>query len=266
MRMRIIFTEEQEKFIISEHLSGKSPRKIGKIFHVGFETIKNVLVKNNSYVNRAKDCFKRKYHLNKHFFDKINTEKKAYWLGFIAADGCVIDKKHQLSICLHNRDKSTLERFKKHIKCNHPITDAGQNCLRVIITSRHFFEKLGLLGIVPRKTFILEFPKINSEFIPHFIRGYFDGDGCWYIAKKNYNSVEFSITSNATFLEQMQIILMDKCNLSKTKLKSKKGTEAKTLTYMGNIQCSRIYNYLYQNAKVFMKRKKNKVKKLLDRN
>lgn len=35
----------------------------------------------------------RKYSVNEIFFEVINTEEKAYWLGFIFADGCVLDRK-----------------------------------------------------------------------------------------------------------------------------------------------------------------------------
>ena len=34
----------------------------------------------------------RKYNVNHDFFESINTEERAYWLGFISADGCISER------------------------------------------------------------------------------------------------------------------------------------------------------------------------------
>jgi hypothetical protein len=49
------------------------------------------------------------------------------------------------------------------------------------ISKKEFVEHLIDKGCVPHKSLILQFPssnKLPSHLIKHFIRGYFDGDGC----------------------------------------------------------------------------------------
>jgi len=48
---------------------------------------------------------------NRHIFDKINTPEKAYWLGFIVADGYLNVERRMLRIKLGNKDKHHLEKF-----------------------------------------------------------------------------------------------------------------------------------------------------------
>jgi hypothetical protein len=75
----------------------------------------NLLIKTSKTTKKELFC-------DYHFFDKINTEEKAYWLGFIAADGCVTDKGC-LQILLSRKDRDHLELFKKHINGEHPVRD-----------------------------------------------------------------------------------------------------------------------------------------------
>lgn len=35
----------------------------------------------------------RYYYFNENFFEKINNELSAYWLGFLYADGCILTPK-----------------------------------------------------------------------------------------------------------------------------------------------------------------------------
>ena len=53
---------------------------------------------------------------NRHIFDEINSPEKAYWLGFIVADGYLNDDKNMLRIKLGNKDKSHLEKFIKFLE------------------------------------------------------------------------------------------------------------------------------------------------------
>lgn len=65
---------------------------------------------------------RRHYDIDENFFEEINTEEKAYWLGFILADGCLKKNSNQLSINLSIKDFNHLEKFKKNLKSDKPIT------------------------------------------------------------------------------------------------------------------------------------------------
>ncbi|MBX0330618.1 hypothetical protein K2Z83_23450 [Oscillochloris sp. ZM17-4] len=114
------------------------------------------------------------------YFKVIDSEEKAYWLGFIAADGCVYigGRQHTLSIALQRRDRHWLERFRDIIAPCAKITDnAGPNSSALSIGSQELIHDLITLGITPRKSLTLEWPRVPEPFEMPFLLGYFDGDG-----------------------------------------------------------------------------------------
>ncbi len=250
--------------IISLHKKGFSPRKIAPLYNVEYKAIYRLLKRKNEYINRAKNTFVRKYHCDNNYFNDIKTEHQAYWLGMIAADGCVMTKnRNVLSITLHDNDSNILPLFLNDLNSNYPIHyDKRDKCCRVSIESKQIVNDLAIYNVKPRKTFSFRFPiKLNKKLYNHFIRGYFDGDGCVYISKAK--QIEYSITSNKEFLEELQNILMLECDINKTKLKKYKRTAIKTLVYYGNKQAKRIYDYMYKDATIFFPRKKDKFDSVL---
>lgn len=128
------------------------------------------------------------------FFDKIDTEEKAYWLGFIYANG-YLDNRNGIGIELDVKDKEHLEKFRKsiqaelNVKVYHKNSTYGPqtNC-RFSLSSKHMHTIL--LGYYKsiHKTFEGEFPKIDKKLERHLIRGFFDGDGTIsFSQKKDYS-------------------------------------------------------------------------------
>ena len=106
-------------------------------------------------------------------------------------------------------------------------------------------------GVIPNKTKCLVFPKLEQEYIRHFIRGYFDGDGSWYIHR---NQLTFSLCSSGyDFLCHVRKILDDALGVGLNKLSSGEG--AYHLGYMGNIKSKKLFNYMYEGASVWLERK-----------
>ena len=128
------------------------------------------------------------YLLNENYFKIIDTDDKAYFLGFICADGCIYKRNnHQgmLSISIKDIDIEILNNFKKFLETEKPISITNQSEKTVMatlqITSNIIVEDLQRIGVGVRKTFDLSIKDIcnNIPFylIPSFILGYFDGDG-----------------------------------------------------------------------------------------
>ncbi len=129
---------------------------------------------------RSKEA--KKLDLN--FFAVIDSPEKAYWMGFIAADGNI--KKDGYKVSLNSKDREVIEKFKTAIKSEHKISDYDIPDKRtgkiykghsIQICSKIFTEHLINQGITEHKSFNCYFPKIKENLIPHFIRGVFDGDG-----------------------------------------------------------------------------------------
>jgi hypothetical protein len=134
--------------------------------------------------------------LDEHYFDEIDTPNKAYILGFLYADGYNNEVNHTIVLTLHEKDKDILEKIRKELKCEKPLYHISsvnkhdgkpRELESLILASKHMSETIKKWGLVPNKTFTLEFPKFLSDnLVCHFIRGYFDGDGCAWIGA-NHN-------------------------------------------------------------------------------
>jgi hypothetical protein len=128
------------------------------------------------------------------YFKVIDSEEKAYWLGFIAADGCVYigGRQHTLSIQLQRRDRHWLEKFRDIIAPGATLTDnAGPHSTALTIGSQELVHDLLALGITPRKSNTLEWPKVPEIFVMPFLCGYFDGDGS-LVRRKGRKTEQYS--------------------------------------------------------------------------
>jgi len=239
---------------------------IAKIHNKSRSYIRNYLKINNCYEYRKYKS--RKYNFNENYFSKIDTEEKAYWLGFIAADGYIESNYRRLVISLQEKDKIHLEKLKNHIKSNFDLKYIIQknkfnknNTLTKEFYYRYNLElcsvilcnDLKKIGIFNNKSLILKFPNLSNKLIHHFIRGYVDGDGSWSFTK---NQCIFRVTSSLNFCIKLQNIFIKRCNVKKTKLLNE--GNAKTITYCGNKQCKRIRNFIYKDATIFLDRKRIK--------
>ena len=125
--------------------------------------------------------FMRKYNVNESIFETIDSENKAYWLGFIVADGNVCNRS--LSFEISNTDREHLFKFRDFMGSEHPIKYSRKDCSTISICSVKIRDDLAKYGVVPNKTLLTYTPEIDDILLPHFYRGVFDGDG-WITARK----------------------------------------------------------------------------------
>jgi hypothetical protein len=211
---------------------------------------------------------KRKLSVNDAYFESIDTPQKAYWLGFIAADGCVSSTKNAIVIALQQQDKCLLEQFKQDICFSGEVKDYNNkyNVSKIYITSKKMKEDLSKWGIVPRKTNILTWPDINQNFYPDFIRGYFDGDGSWSVrVRGNCKDCIFQIVSGAeTFLKHIETVLRLECGFEERNLCKMTNTNCYELKYSGNGKAMKLYDFLYRPNSFYLERKFNKVTNIIE--
>lgn len=130
----------------------------------------------------------RKLSLNTDYFKRIGPAQ-AYWLGFLAADGCVavlrgLNRPHpQFVLSAYSKDKDHLEKLKKAINAGHkivgPYRKSGGSACHLHMTSYDLCLSLERFGIIPRKSFVLRPPKLRPHLYRHWCRGIIDGDGCF---------------------------------------------------------------------------------------
>lgn len=162
-------------------------KKIGDLANCSSDTIEYWRKKFNIPRNIV---FNRKHHFNEKYFSVIDSEEKAYWLGFIMADGCieVSSNSHEsvrLAVILKNTDIHRLKKLAHSLEFNGQIFEKeivdkrGFSTTRceLKINSKMLCSDLLKYGIVPKKTGKELIPCLNDDLIRHFLRGFFDGDG-----------------------------------------------------------------------------------------
>lgn len=134
---------------------------------------------------RTKTRYKNSLPIDETFFETINTEEKAYFLGLLSADGFVDRNGRVFKINLQSRDEHILHDMKAAMKSGHPIKSRqtaggfpGSGSQKLLaISSKRMVSDLAKYGIVPGKSKTLTFPDLPAELERHFARGAFDGDG-----------------------------------------------------------------------------------------
>ena len=234
--------------------------------------------------------FCREYQIDENFFEIINTEEKAYILGFFYADGANCELNGELigiSFTQLEQDVDILEKIKTAMKADYNFYSCVQKTngkvkYKFSINSKKLSERLSELGASPRKSLTLKFPNKDifksEDLIRHFIRGYFDGDGCIWDGKpkrveiKNYrkpgetrikliHNVKFTFTGCYDFINTLQDYLVEKLDFKKTKLNFSKAKETKhvcTMEYSGRNQIKKLYDFMYKDATIFGIRKRLK--------
>ena len=204
----------------------------------------------------------RLYSFNDNFFEHIDNENKAYWLGMLIADGNISDfgrKSYTIRLLLKESDIYHIESFCKDIDLNKKVHIDKDNRGSITIHSKKMYMDLINLGITPKKTRHEYFPEIPEHLIHHFIRGFFDGDGTIYSRNQTDNrkralcAIGF-VCGNNIFMETLINILHEKCNVH-TSIHYKKDKdvyEYKTEAING---CKKIIEYMYKDATIFLKRK-----------
>lgn len=272
LRLRIgvvmnTFEEHEVKFI-ADNYNKVETSQIAKSLN---RTVKQI---NDKAYNMGlkRDLFRHEY--DEGYFEVIDSEEKAYWLGFLYADGCISQifnnktgalKGQSVDIGLSIEDKNHLEKFSRRISNSKEVVTRKislkgktfESC-RLQIYNKKICSDLIKLGCTPSKSLTIEFPSENivpKELVHHFVRGYFDGDGCVSSNHdKRFYIINFVGTKN--FLEKVSEYALENEGLSKTKI-TRKG-EAYQISWGGFHNLEKWYNLLYKDATVYLERKKSK--------
>ena len=216
------------------------------------------LGRRNTYTKQPKDS-KGKFlvgklkSLNEKCFDKWN-EQSAYFLGVLYADGNLMSNQPIIQLGVHYKDIKMLLKFKDFLQTNYAISKSRQ--MRIIkIRSQKLYNKLLGMGLSPRKSKTLTFPDcIPISETHHFIRGYFDGDGCItsYSTKYRKNKKRVIIIGTKEFLTSISHFIGVPYSLVK-----RTNNNCYALQYSGQYALC-FADYIYKNANIFLKRKQQK--------
>jgi hypothetical protein len=225
------------------------------------------------------------HSFDKNYFDQINSEEKAYWLGFIWCDGYILKRERKngmeytFKIALAEYDSSHLVKLKKSLSSSHPLRSEFSSSFNINSESvylrlhnQYFCKQLyHRYGLVPHRTNTRNLcDEIPHELAKHFIRGVLDADGSivkCYVQDK-HSKYEKNLKNNVNFstyeelLNYIQEYFYD-AGLINYKSKYRKRHEQRDgncmcLSYSGLKQVPKILDYLYGDAEVYLERKYEK--------
>ena len=226
------------------HNTEKTVRQILQEYEISKPVLYSILNENN-IPKRGLEYRPRKttIDLSKMYCD---NNDKYYWLGFLSADGNISKELRSVSIDLNRQDGQHIQNFLDFCGCNANIyyhtNSGGHPAAKRLVCSKELCQYLAKYNIVPNKSLIFEIPedKIPEQYMSHYIRGLFDGDGC--ISFNKWGQVSFSFCSgNLKVCEQIKEILkMDNVIAH--------GSGVYRISCTGNIKAKAIFDYMYQDS------------------
>lgn len=236
--------------------------------------------KGNSFIMKTKKAGKRAIEnvsLNENFFEVIDTEEKAYWLGFLLADGSIRKDGNSINIGLSIRDYDHLHRFKRSLNLNAEIKEYKSHVkaldkyypsCRLSFTSEKIKNDLAKCNVLPQKSGCEKaFKDLPPELFRHYLRGFFDGDG----SICEYDREEQSRCQNSRWL--MEIVSSQELMQYFFDELTKRGFKIHSPQKCSNsfIYCIRTSNsleiinimkFIYSGASIYLPRKYEKASKI----
>jgi hypothetical protein len=246
-------TDQQKQQIIEAFQNGMECRMIPAFLDVSERAVARVLAE--AEVNTKR---RNRYTLKEGYFDCIDSVVKAYLLGLIAADGCVTETNY---IVFESTEMELAERLKVEldytgkIRIVQPKGGYSQH-YRINFSSKRMANALMRYGVFTGRSFsdICYFPEI--KYLPAYVLGYFDGDGCAYVNRGRSGGLvcivgSFSFVSKLS--EQLNmgaVVKHHRSNVYYWRIYSRQNIEA-------------FYQLIYKFEPLGLVRKKQKIEQIL---
>jgi hypothetical protein len=247
---------DKELEIINLYKNNCRVEDIQSKYHLQKSHLDKILEKHHIPKRKGGDLV-RKYSIDDNVLDVIDTQEKAYFLGFFYADGHNNTIKGTFSISLQKRDSYILDEFQKLFKTKrllyHKVID-GREYITLSITNRVISNKLLELGINSNKTYSSKFPRyLDDDLIRHFIRGYLDGDGYISLSQKRHC---INLVGTYDMMDDMRRILQ--CELDHKSIHVVEEERSEKIYYLkiyGGVNVERFLSYIYEDSSIHLRRK-----------
>lgn len=263
--------------IVELYNNNLSSSKIGEMFNVTHGAILQILEQQGCQRRNADDTH-RIYPIREDYFNIIDTQEKAYILGFTYADGCNHLENNYFDYDLSVKDADILKKISERIYLEKPHDriryysreKEHKGKKKVLhsavlsINSKHMCNVLNNLGCEPRKSFTAKFPEWlqDKTLQRHFIRGYYDGDGGTHVSYKKGGCSISKIIGTSAFIQSLCSIirLETSVNIYVEVIRS----DLQRLYISGNQQVKRFLDWLYLGSTIHLDRKHLKYLELIN--
>lgn len=262
-------SEQQKSEIIEKYLTGKYRcNELAIEYNIAKSAISAFLKRKNINVNNNLSEILRKYTLNINYFDTIDTEDKAYFLGLLYADGYNKETDGQVVITLQERDKQILEKFNFFLGHNKPLyffnrnskNSNWKNAYSLSFNNKYISKQLSKLGCFQCKSLTLKFPteeQVPNHLMNHFIRGYIDGDGSILRTSTRY-SIVCTFISTSYFCESFCTFIKGELDID-CKIRHDKRVPDKSTRELcikgGQQKIIKFLDWLYKDSTIYLERK-----------
>jgi heterodisulfide reductase subunit C len=218
------------------------------------------------------------YTCDYHYFDEVDTEEKAYWLGFLTADGWINKNGNNnagvTGIELQYGDINHLKKFNKSIGGNYKITDRWRSCAIstndkdiehhmccIRIFSLTMYNSLIDKGFTKDKSFDCNMPSLREDLIKHYIRGYFDGDGCLCFTNKSFH-INFTTASKTLNDDVSKVLRLENFNIAEHTYINDYGTTMYKIDICCQHDKINFLDWIYKDSSIYLDRKYKKYLKV----
>lgn len=270
-------TKHQQESIVHLYKMGTvTMQEVASQVQCGIYSVHKYLTKarintNMPHSQRGKKA--RKNHFDQDYFEHIDTRDKAYIFGWILSDGTINKKSSSNShqVRLKITDIELLQQISdrafegrtlledKKLKPHHKERRV------LVLSSSKICSDLERHGCIQNKTYNLQFPNIQDDLMPDFIRGFFDGDGCMSVGISNKRTGclvgEVKIVATTDFLSGLKLFLSKKgINSYLERDKRISDTRINNIRIRTVSSIFNFYNYIYKDmeGQLFLKRKLDK--------
>lgn len=205
-----------------------------------------------------------KLPVNSNYFETIDTEHKAYWLGFLTADGYVSESK--IELCLAEIDRNHVEQFKSDIESQHKVglkqtklNGKTFKSYRIHIKDKKLGDDLNKLGLTSNKSYDAHIPfsMIPNNLLKHYVRGLMDGDGCVYHRNDNgLLGVIICTTASESMVNDITTLIKQELNIDVKYVNDSHNIVDVCLYKQEDIKT--FYNWIYDNSSIYLQRKYDK--------
>ena len=240
--------------------------------------------------------YRRIYSVDDNYFENIDSQKKAYWLGWLITDGYVktkantcrgLVKENSISLKLQIKDRYVLEDFRKDLNTdisiksiksrkafeytnkitNKTVCVKGGEQAEFRFTSAKMIQDLAKYGIHQNKTYDVVFPEaLDSKYYPGFIAGVISGDGCIDIKKNRKGFIlRCTISGTQDLVQKIKDILVKEigCNPEK-KISKYESSKCLYRLELNQTETIALYYWLQKNGISLMERKNKLIEEFLD--
>lgn len=251
-------TNKLKEEVYKYYLKGpKTLQNVGDYFGLCYPTVSKILKEKGCRIYTKQDLLNESVKEN--YFEKIETEKQAYYLGLFIADGCVYRFRTNTMLnilSLQEKDSYMIEQFAKDVCASRKIVrDKRDGSLSITVTSNKMANDLSKYGVVESKTFKTYLPQVSNTLYSHLLRGILDGDGNvgYRVTNKGYGRWQVTFCGSYKLMQDIHDFFVNNLGVFSTKI-TKEGNIF-SIRWTSKKDFYLICNFLYSNSHIYLKRK-----------